>query len=350
MIATLPTLADLRLLVTAAGAAPSLHNSQPWRFRPTVDPDGAGPNGAEPNGVDPDGVVEVHGVEVYADRTRAVPLTDPVGRALHISVGAALLNLRVAAAHLGRTPVVRLMPDPARPDLLAVVSLTGPPATVYADPELYAAIPHRHSARRPFAGRDVPESVLGELIGAARTEGVHLTPLEEAGVRRVLTLTAEAEARTEADVARQAETRGWLRPETPATDGIPASALGPQDHEARVPMRSFTGGPPALPTERFEALPQVCTLTTHGDGPADWLRAGQALERVWLLATARGVRLTVLHQAVEWPDTRALLRDPEQGPGFVQLVVRIGYGPPGPATPRRPVAETLDPPAAGAGR
>ncbi|GJF30466.1 hypothetical protein KNE206_31660 [Kitasatospora sp. NE20-6] len=329
MIATLPTLADLRLLVAAAGAAPSLHNSQPWRFRPT-----AGPDGVEPDGV-----------EVYADRTRAVPLTDPVGRALHISVGAALLNLRAAAAHLGRTPVVQLLPDPARPDLLAVVSLTGPPAVV--DPGLYAAIPHRHSARRPFAGRDVPETVAGELIDAAQTEGVRLTLLEEAGVRRVLALTAEAEARTEADVARQAETRGWLRPETPATDGIPASVLGPQDHEARVPMRSFTAGRQVLPTERFEALPQVCTLTTHGDDPADWLRAGQALERVWLLATARGVRLTVLHQAVEWPDTRALLREPEQGPGFVQLVVRIGYGPPGPATPRRPVSEILDLPAAG---
>jgi hypothetical protein len=313
------TLADLRLLAAAAGAAPSLHNSQPWRFRPTAGS---------------------RGVEVWADRSRAVPVTDPAGRALHISVGAALLNLRLAAGHLGRAAVVRLLPDQARPDLLATVGL----AQAAHEPveELYAAIVHRHSTRRPFANRDVPERVLGELIAAAHAEGVILAPLEEAGVRRVLSLTAEAEARIEADMARQAETRSWLRLEKPAVDGIPASALGPLDHDARVPMRSFTGSRPATATERFEALPQLCTFTTHGDDPVDWLRAGQALERAWLIATVRGVRVSVLHQAVEWPDTRALLRDPEEGPGHVQLVLRVGYGPPGPATPRRPVSEILD--------
>jgi hypothetical protein len=122
------------------------------------------------------------------------------------------------------------------------------------------------------------------------------------------------------------------------------AALGPQDREAHVPMRSFTGGPPqpATPSELFEALPQLATLTTHADHAADWLRAGQALERVWLLATVRGLRASVLHQAVEWPETRWGLRDPAEGPGHVQLVLRMGYGPPGAPTPRRPVDEVLD--------
>ncbi|MFC5639931.1 Acg family FMN-binding oxidoreductase [Kitasatospora cinereorecta] len=313
------TPAEYRLLAAAGGAAPSLHNSQPWRFRPTAD---------------------ARGLEVYADPARAVPITDPDGRARWISVGAALFNLRTAADHLGRGAAVRLLPDPAEPELAAVLEFSESASAV--DPDLYAAIPHRHSSRRPFINRDVPEAVLGELIAAAGAEGVVLSPLEEAGVRQVLALTAEAEQRIAADVARQAETRSWLRLEEPATDGIPAAALGPPDHEARVPMRSFTGPAPAVPSERFEALPQVCTLTTHGDRPEDWLRAGQALEHAWLLATACGVRVSVVHQAVEWPDTRRLLRDPSEGPGHVQMVVRVGYGPPGAATPRRPVSEILD--------
>ncbi|MFD0274232.1 Acg family FMN-binding oxidoreductase [Kitasatospora sp. NPDC127111] len=313
------TQAEYRLLAAAAGAAPSLHNSQPWRFRPTAD---------------------ARGIKVYVDPARAVPVTDPDGRARCISVGAALFNLRVAAGHLGRGVSVTLLPDPAVPELLATVDFSGPAEA--AEAELYAAIAHRHSSRQPFANRDVPEAVFGELIEAAGAEGVVLSALEEAGVRRVLALTAEAEERIAADVARHAETRAWLRLEEPATDGIPAAALGPLDHEARVPMRSFTGYPPALPTERFEALPQVCTLTTRGDRPEDWLHAGQALERVWLLATAHGLRASVLHQAVEWPETRRLLRDPSEGPGHVQLVVRLGYGPPGAPTPRRPVSEILD--------
>ncbi|MFE2109473.1 Acg family FMN-binding oxidoreductase [Kitasatospora sp. NPDC059463] len=331
------TPADLRLLAAAGGAAPSLHNSQPWRFRPT-------PGGA--------------GVEVLADPDRAVPLADADGAAVHIAAGAALFNLRVAAARLGRESAVRLLPDPADPRLLAVLDLSAPvagasPAGGPFGRDLYPAIAERHSSRRPFTNRDVPEAVAAELIEAARDEGVTLAVLEEAGVRRVLEVTAEAEDRIAHDPARQAETRSWLRPDagTAATDGLPYAALGPQDHDARVPMREFAGRPPhhegpPQPSQRFEALPQLCTLATAGDGPADWLRTGQALERVWLLATVHGLRLTVWHQAVEWPDLRWRLRDPAEGPGHVQLVLRAGYGPPGAATPRRPVEDVLDLPTA----
>ncbi|RAJ46442.1 hypothetical protein K353_00820 [Kitasatospora sp. SolWspMP-SS2h] len=87
-----PSPAELRELVAAAGAAPSLHNTQPWRFRPTAD----GP-----------------GVLVFADPARAVPLADPDGRAMLLSVGAALFNLRVAAARLG-LPVEELDLMPGR--------------------------------------------------------------------------------------------------------------------------------------------------------------------------------------------------------------------------------------------
>ncbi|MFC9329255.1 Acg family FMN-binding oxidoreductase [Kitasatospora sp. NPDC057015] len=317
------TLTQLRFLASAAGTAPSLHNSQPWRFVP---------------------VPGSPAVRVYLDRERAVPLTDPDGRALHISVGAALFNLRVAALRLGRDPEVRILPDPAEPDLAAEIALSRPaPSAPAFGPELFEAIRHRHSSRRPFSNRDVPEAVLGELTAAALGEGAVLSPLEEDGVRRVLALTTDAERRTGADLARMAETRSWLRLEEQAADGIPAAALGPQDRDARVPMRGFTRRTlPTTPPERFEALPQLALLTTHGDAPADWLRAGQAMQRVWLLATTHGLRASVLHQAVEWPDTRWGLRDPAEGVGHVQLVLRLGYGPPGPDTPRRPVDETLD--------
>ncbi|WP_395297652.1 Acg family FMN-binding oxidoreductase [Kitasatospora hibisci] len=331
---TEPTLtpADLRLLAAAGGAAPSLHNSQPWRFRPTEDG---------------------HGIDVLADPARTVPLADPTGAALHIAAGAALFNLRVAALRLGREPAAQLLPDPDAPGLLARLDLSA--AVRDAEPfgrDLHAAITRRHSSRQPFSNRDVPEAVLGELVAAAEAEGAMLAALEESGVRRVLALTAEAEDRTSQDPDRQAEARAWLRSDDvagEAVDGIPFAALGSQDRDARVPMREFAGRPPhrdapARPAERFEALPQLCMLATRTDRPADWLRTGQALERVWLLATVHGVRLTVWHQAMEWPDTRWGLRDPADGPGHVQLVLRIGYGPPGSATPRRPVEETLDAP------
>ncbi|MDH6144282.1 hypothetical protein P3T35_006324 [Kitasatospora sp. GP30] len=318
------TLDQLRLLATAAGAAPSVHNSQPWRLRPSPD---------------------ARGMLVFGDPHRAVAIADPLGRALHVSVGAAVFNLRVAAARLGRAAAVRLLPDPSDKHLLAEIDLGEPAARHSFGHRLYPAIQDRHSSRQPFANRDIPEAVLGELIEAAREEGVLFSPLEEDGVLRVLTVTAEAERRTAVDLARQAETRSWLHLEAPASDGIPAAALGPQDRDARVPMRDFTAGRPDAPSpvpRHFEPLPQLCLLSTRTDQPEDWLRTGQALEHVWLLATVHGLRASVLHQAVEWPETRWRLRDPESPPDHVQLALRLGYGPPGPATPRRPVEEILD--------
>lgn len=311
-------------LATAAGAAPSLHNSQPWRFQATEDRTG---------------------MRVFVDRSRAVPITDPMGRALHISVGAAVLNLRVAAAQLGLTTRLRLLPDPQQPDLGAELRFAPPDPDEQpnGDAELFPAIAERRSSRQPFTNRDVPERLVGELMAAADQEGVVLAVLEEAETRRVLALTTDAERRTAADVAREAELRDWVRLEAPATDGIPVAALGPMDRDARVPVRSFTGHPPSdvPPSARFEPLPQLATFTTAHDDRSAWIRTGMALERVWLLATLHGLRASVLHQAVEWPDTRWQLRDPETGPGYVQLVLRLGFGPPGAASPRRPVTEIL---------
>jgi hypothetical protein len=311
-------------LAAAGGAAPSLHNSQPWHFRATSDR---------------------RGLLVHQDPSRAVPVTDPTGRALHVSIGAALLNLRVAAAWLGLETRLRLLPDPAQPDLVATLAFDRPPPDAAPNPdvELYPAIAERHSSRQPFTNRDVPERLVGELIAAADHEGVVFAMLEEAETRRVLALTADAERRTADDLAREAELRSWVRLEGPATDGIPADALGPLDRDARVPVRSFTGHPPTRgpASARFEPLPQLGTFTTRHDDRSAWVRTGMALERIWLLATLNGVRGSVLHQAVEWPDTRWQLRDPETGPGYVQIILRLGYGPRGAASPRRPVTEIL---------
>jgi hypothetical protein len=98
----------VRMLIEAAGAAPSIHNTQPWRFWVTDD------------------LVEVHG-----DPDRMLWVADPKGRALHLSCGAALFNLKLAIRTLGAKPLVWPLPDPqGQPTLLASVQLEqGRPAT-----------------------------------------------------------------------------------------------------------------------------------------------------------------------------------------------------------------------------
>jgi nitroreductase len=316
--------ATVEFLVTAAGAAPSIHNTQPWRF--TWEP-------------------KTRTVEVHAAWERSLPLADPEGRALHVSVGAAVFNLRVAAAHLGWEPVLHLLPRASDPGFLAEVRLAGPPLTGRgADPDLYDAIARRHSSRLPFADRPVPDAVLDGLAGAALSEGAELALPGPAECLRLLDLTADAELRRTTDQERLQETRSWLKETDQGPDGIPYAVLGPRDARAHVPVRDFAGSAAdhRQPSAAFEEHPRLALLSTWEDGPADWLRAGLALEHVLLLLTARGLRASMLYQALEWHDLRWLLRDAlGSGPGRPQMLLRVGYGPEGPRTPRRSVRDIL---------
>jgi nitroreductase len=306
----------------AAVLAPSIHNTQPWRFR-----------------------VGRMAIDVLADRDRQLPVLDPSGRQLLMSIGAAVFNLRLALLARGRMPVQRLLPDPARPDLVARVQAGSTTAPSESAALLAEAIARRHTDRRPFRPAAMPWDVLNDAMAAAAAEGARLTVAEPVVRDAIVALTRTADERLTRNPAYRSELVAWADAAAGRLDGIPRYAIGPRDAAGRLPLRDFTPDRTIdrdthLAAVTFEPRATLVTLATNGDTPYEWVRAGQALQRVLLTLTARGLAATPMNQALEIPQLRGLITDQKAG-RYAQAILRIGYGRPGRATPRRPAEQVL---------
>lgn len=323
-------------LVASAARAPSLHNSQPWRFR-----------------------LRDNAIELHSDPERMIPQVDPDGREMLISCGAALYGLRLGLRRLGYIPVVELMPDSVEPGStppgpLACVRPGGRARPSRDELDLISALPHRHTHRGPFGPGRVPERLLDALAQDAAAEGAELILLSEPQASELARLTEAGRRQQASSLPIQAEERSWARPpDSTARDGVPARARrgpasGPRpgpgrredpEHEPLAP-RDF-GSPGGLPAGG--PLPSAtAVLATPGDTAADWLQAGQALHRLLLRAATRWVFASLHSQALESPPLRARVRDDLGIQGMPQMLLQFGRANTAAATPRRPVTDVID--------
>ncbi|WP_336033143.1 Acg family FMN-binding oxidoreductase [Geodermatophilus sp. FMUSA9-8] len=327
-----PATAPLEAAADAATSAPSVHNTQPWRI-----------------------VLHTDRLELFADRARQLPVLDPLGRALTLSVGAALFNARVALAAAGVAVRVDRLPDlDGNPQLMAVLRPVDGPA----DPALATLAPavrRRRTNRRRYAPGRVPEDLLRVLVAAAAAEETTLVPVtRDHHVRLLARLTQQADGMQNADPAYRAELRRWTNRDPRAGDGVPASAVPHVDghqHDA-LPVRDFdTAGAGLLPPDTDSGTHQtLVVLATPRDDLSAWLRCGEALERVLLELTTHGWVAGPLTQAVEVPVTRTQLRAALTWDTHPQAVLRIGRAPATSPTPRRPRATVVENSAASTGR
>ncbi|MEU2662550.1 nitroreductase [Micromonospora sp. NBC_01740] len=313
------TVEQLRAAATDAVRAPSLHNTQPWRFR-----------------------LRDGGIEVLVDPDRRLPATDPTGWGVRIACGAALFNLRLALAVAGTPATVRLRPYPAEPDVVARLVPDVPRRPTPGEQALHAAIPRRFSNRAPFWPDPVPADARWRLTEAARAEQCWLELVVGVSAVNAFGELARSSHRVlERSPQYRAERQEWVR-SAPAPDGIPAASGGPQgEPQDLLPSRGF-GGLDRAPGRDFEPEPLVAVLGSPGNTAVDQVVAGQALQRVLLTATDSGLAASMLSQPIEVPSAREQLRLSLGRFGTPQMVLRVGYGQPGWPTPRRDVGEVLD--------
>lgn len=318
----------LTAAVEQALRAPSVHNTQPWRWRIGTD-----------------------AVELHSDPDRHLPVTDPDRRDLVLSCGSVLHHLTVAIAAAGAAAVVERLPDPEDSTHLATVSVGPGPA---AGAELFPAIARRRTERRRMSHRPVPAHVLADLVDRAARAGAVLLPVTGPDARaRLAELFRRAGQVQRSAPGYPAELRMWTHRLAAARDGVPAAAI--------TRLRTPTAGAPplrAFPDGRLrqgaqetghggrDDAAEYLAVATTGDTVLDRLRAGEATSVVLLAATLAGLATTPLSQATEVPAVRqalghSVLRVPEQP----QLVLRVGWpathADPLPPTPRRPLGSVL---------
>lgn len=312
----------LRLIVAGATRAPSVHNTQPWRWHATS-----------------------RTLELHADRARALPATDPEGRNLVISCGAALHHAQVVAGALGWATHVDRHPDPRDPDLLARLELSpAPPSRAGAD--VLAAVETRCTDRRRFTSWPVPDERLDHLAAVANQWGARAKALSDVTERFLAErLVARAGALQRANRAAMAEQDAWLG--RSAVDGVPVAVLEDSGTGADTHAHRFETAPPGeVEDEDLQGSDGLVVLFAAHDGPASWLAAGEGLSALWLAATQGGMSVVPLSQVIEVDRTRVAFRSEVLGGLAEPLVLaRIGWQAmhrsPLARTPRRPLDEVL---------
>jgi hypothetical protein len=313
-------------LIEVAARAPSVHNTQPWRFTVTGET-----------------------IELYADVSRQL-LEDLTGREMIISCGAALFGLRLAVRSLGYQAEVELFPDPSQRRLLARVR-AGRPAPMTSDERaMLHAVPHRHTHRDAFEPGPLPGDLLDRLRDDAVAEGATLAVIGAGPEYRRLTAILASWSRwrdlyptSAAEIQTRAETLRWTHEaESEVRDGVPAHAFpASAGREAgRLPQRDFdlgrgwgfpaSGGPPA---------PVTAVLVAHGEDEESWLRAGQALQRMLLRAATQWVFAGLQSQPLQSTSVRAQIRSSLTPMGSPQLLLELGVVRSSHPTGRRPAGD-----------
>jgi hypothetical protein len=313
----------LKTAVQLACRAPSVHNSQPWRW-----------------------VAQDDVVHLFVDRHRRVPATDQSGRDAILSCGAALDHLRVAMTAAGLLPSTTRLPNPVNPDHLASIEFSKMDHVTEAQRQRAQAILQRRTDRLAYGSPTYWDRFEPVLRSALDESVATLDILSDDQRPRLAAASQLSESLRREDSSYHIELQWWTSPFA-LVAGIPPNALVSDIERRRVdvgrdfPVRSHQDRRPEIGVDWSKIL----VLSTRGDTPADVLGCGEALSTVLLECTMAGLATCTLTHLIEPKESRDVVRT-LIGDGEPQVLIRVGMAPPLEAipapTPRRPVAGVLE--------
>ena len=321
---------DIAALVAEANLAPSVHNTQPTRWRLAAD----------------------GSVLVLEDTARRLTIGDPTGRDAAVSHGAAIEGFAMACAARGLGVGVDVLEGPEDAGLRPVARLTLSPGAPTDD--LRAFVPARRTYRGAFARPAQP--VLLEAL--ASSDDAHLADTSPS-VARLAHLNDVASLRTFRDGAYRAELLSWMRLSRRdprwAVDGLNAEAMEMSRFEAAAAGVVLGPG-------MFEALDRIgaarlfvaeadvvrsaqAIVLFHRPSSESPLLTGRRFYRLWLEFARLGLSAAPMAVLADDESTRSIIAREFGLPIGRRLITafRLGLAPPrnlGPK-PRLPVKELL---------
>lgn len=318
----------IKTLIHHATLAPSGHNTQPWMF--SVDRDT---------------------VRIHPDRSRRLPIVDPDDHALYISLGCALENLVIAAAHHGLTAAVDYFPVDEGDDCLRV-RLT--PNGMSGDEALFRAIAVRQSNRRVYDGKRIPDDAVAKLLAANLHGSVSVLafPTNQPEVEPIIDFVKEGNVAQFRNAAFVNELISWIRFSKQEgrhrQDGLTAAALGfpsiPRWLGTLIMTRFVKPGGEARKQERaIRSSPLLLLFIARRNDKRHWVDIGRSFERVALTAASLGIAHAHVNMPCEVEPIRRKLARHLELPTAEQplLLIRLGYAERLPAAPRRSVEEVM---------
>jgi regulatory protein YycI of two-component signal transduction system YycFG len=305
----------LKFLLNYAVLAPSNYNTQPWKFN-----------------------VSGNDIEVFSDKTRWLTFADADQREFYISIGCALENLLIAAGHFGYIGEVQYFPEPNRTDLVATVRLIPGGKLENEGHGLFQSILERHTNRQPYENRTIPDSDL-RLLNNTTEKGFWLNVASDPKIKSEFRdLEVRADTIQYDNIEYKSELGYWLGQGVMGPTGIQAKIA-----QFEVLFLDVGKDQTKKDSDLLNSTFELGIITSSENDRTSQVKAGQLLERVWLVATASNIRVQPMSQVIEVPQIKAELAKlvPDKG-SYLQQTFRLGYAPPETElTPRRPLKEVL---------